>query len=75
MARYKIECCYKCQKRCPGCHSTCEDYKTEKAELDETNAAQRKQYEAKNNLDRSLFDNIHKCTKRVQYWSKYRRSH
>ena len=75
MARYKIECCYNCQKRCPGCHSTCEDYKTQKTELDETMAAQRNRNETKNNLNRALFDTIHKCTKRVQYRSKYRRPH
>lgn len=25
-----IKCCYKCEKRYPGCHSKCEDYAAEK---------------------------------------------
>ena len=74
MARYKIECCYQCQNRCPGCHSTCEDYKTQRAELDDTREAHRKQVEAKNGLDCFLYDSIHRCSKRSHYRSKYRRN-
>jgi hypothetical protein len=33
-----IYCCYKCEKRNPGCHSTCEDYKADKAEYDKRKA-------------------------------------
>ena len=39
--RKKIECCRDCQKRHAGCHSTCDDYKREKAELEELNSARR----------------------------------
>ncbi len=73
MARYKIECCYECQKRRPGCHSTCEDYKTQRAEMDETREAHRKQVEAKIVLDGFLYDSIQRCSKRSHYRSKYRR--
>ena len=30
----KKACCYKCEKRVPGCHGSCEDYKRFKAEND-----------------------------------------
>lgn len=41
--RKKIECCRDCQKRHAGCHSTCEDYKREKAELEELRSAMQAQ--------------------------------
>lgn len=34
--RIHITCCMKCEKREPGCHSTCEDYIQQKKELDAT---------------------------------------
>lgn len=36
MARFKIDCCLNYEKRDPYCHSTCDDYKKERAEMDET---------------------------------------
>lgn len=30
----KIKCCYECDHRYLGCHSDCEDYLAERAELD-----------------------------------------
>lgn len=38
----RINCCYKCEKRHIGCHSTCEDYLRERKALDEYNEKQRK---------------------------------
>jgi hypothetical protein len=38
----RINCCYKCEKRHIGCHSTCEDYLRERKALDEFNENQRK---------------------------------
>lgn len=37
--RTKIECCRYCDgdKRKPGCHATCPEYKRERAELDKEN--------------------------------------
>lgn len=32
-----IKACKDCNKRAVGCHSTCEDYKKERAELDKRN--------------------------------------
>lgn len=33
--RTRISCCKGCERRHQGCHSTCEDYKRESAELEE----------------------------------------
>lgn len=33
--RTRISCCKGCERRRQGCHSTCEDYKRESAELEE----------------------------------------
>lgn len=33
--RTHIDCCKGCERRHQGCHSTCEDYKKQSAELDE----------------------------------------
>lgn len=73
MARYKIDCCFQCEDRQPGCHGSCEEYKKQRAEMDETKAAIMKRYEVKVNLDGCLFDSIHRSTKRVNYRNKYRR--
>lgn len=37
--RSNIECCKDCLKRHTGCHSACEDYKREKAELEALRSA------------------------------------
>lgn len=39
--RGKIECCNGCTRRRSGCHSVCEDYKREKAELEASRSAVR----------------------------------
>lgn len=44
--RSNIECCKDCLKRHTGCHSTCEDYKREKAELDASRSAVQAQKDA-----------------------------
>lgn len=31
----QITCCYKCEKRHKGCHSSCEDYIRQKSEAEE----------------------------------------
>ena len=65
MARFRITCCKDCQKRSPECHGSCEEYKTQRAELDETNAETRKKYEAQKALDGFLFGNIERTNKRL----------
>lgn len=44
--RTKIDCCKGCIQRQSGCHSVCEEYRKQKAELDESNAARRTQSNA-----------------------------
>ncbi len=74
MARYKIECCQDCATRHPGCHSECEKYKTERAELDETLAEAKKKHHIKTGLNGFLFDSIYKTNRKRNYRNKYRRS-
>ena len=72
MARYKIDCCQDCEKRVPGCHGSCEVYQTQRAELNETKAEKRKEYEIKIGLDRFMFDCIERSNKRNNYRGKYK---
>lgn len=66
MARYKIDCCTPdCPKRSGVCHSTCQEYKTQRDELDATNAEIRKKYDIKCGLNGFLFDNIERTNKRL----------
>ena len=37
-----ISCCLNCQDRHPGCHAECEQYKAEKAQIEESKADERK---------------------------------
>ena len=67
MARYKIECCLNCGNRSPGCHSTCEEYKTQRAELDETSAEKRKQHEIESGVKGILIDAMERNNKRTHY--------
>ena len=48
-ATMKIECCYKCEKRHPGCHANCEEYKRQKAAWNEQKEAASKE-KSKNDL-------------------------
>lgn len=73
MARYKIECCLNCQKRSGGCHSTCEEYKKQRAELDETNAEILKKKETQKSIDTAMFDSMDKYRKTSDYRRKRRR--
>lgn len=73
MARYKIDCCYNCADRHPLCHSSCEKYKQQRAEYDETVAAKKREWEIEKGLTSAQFDYSYKCKKRIVYRSKYRR--
>ena len=64
MARYKIDCCYKCQKRIGGCHSTCKEYNEQRRELDETNAELIKKNKVMQGLDTQKVKNIERIYKR-----------
>jgi hypothetical protein len=74
MARYKIECCYNCPDRYVGCHSSCETYKTQRAELDQTNAEKRKKYEVTQRLNSELADSCAKNQRRTNYRNRRRKS-
>ena len=74
MARYKITCCHNCEKRFPGCRGSCDEYKTQRAELDATRAETKLAHDTAFNLNCFYYDSVHKRTKRVNYRNKYRRS-
>jgi len=44
----KINCCYGCEAREIGCHSSCEKYLTERAEMDAEKKERRERQEKKN---------------------------
>lgn len=70
MARYRIECCFNCEKRQLYCHSTCEDYKKERAEMDETQSAMRKKKELEQGITGCLIDSMDRNNKRTHYRNK-----
>lgn len=66
MARYRIDCCKPdCPDRSGECHGTCEKYLTQRAELDATNAENRKKQEVERNLNGFTDDGIHRYRKRI----------
>jgi hypothetical protein len=72
MARHKIDCCTPdCPKRSGDCHSTCKEYKKQRAELDAGNLEKQKQLDVKYSLDCFMFDNIQRNAKRNN--SKHRK--
>ena len=70
MARYGIKCCFNCEKRQLYCHSTCEDYKKERAEMDETNEGMRKQKDLELGIRGQLIDSMDRNNKRTHYRNK-----
>ena len=67
MARYKIDCCTKdCPKRNGECHSTCKEYKKQKAEYDATMAEVKKKDNVQKGLQGFLIDNIERTNKRLR---------
>ena len=53
--RNRIDCCKDCvDDRHPGCGATCEEYKRQRAELDESNAINRRKREAQLYLSNSV---------------------
>ena len=67
MARYGIKCCVNCEKRQTYCHSTCEDYKKERAEMDETSEGMRKQKDLELGIRGQLIDSMDRNHKRTHY--------
>ena len=66
MARYKIDCCTKdCPKRSGDCHSTCKEYKEQRAEYDETMAEVKKKADVQKGLNGYLADSIERTNKRL----------
>lgn len=67
MARYKIDCCKPdCPKRNGECHSTCKEYKEQKAEYDATMAEVKKKDNVQKGLQGFLIDNIERTNKRLR---------
>ena len=64
MARYKITCCLGCVDRNPGCHSVCEKYIQQRAELDASKAEERKKHSVEVGLNECLSASIHKYSKK-----------
>ncbi len=59
-----IKCCYNCEKRHPNCHASCNEYISEKAELDaQREAALQKKIIAKG-LYEERRDAVYKALKR-----------
>ena len=72
MARYKIDCCTPdCPKRNGECHSTCQRYKEQKAELDEENALRMKKKQVQINLNGHAADCIYRYKKRTRSKNRY----
>lgn len=70
--RTRIDSCYQCPDRYPGCHGSCEKYIQQKKELEESKAETRKQAEIRKGLNHQLYSTIHRVTKRSVYQSKYK---
>ena len=66
MARYKIDCCTRdCPKRSGDCHSTCKEYKTQRAEYDETMAEVKKKIAVEKGLNQYLCDHVDRINRRI----------
>ncbi len=65
MGRYKITCCKDCPNRHGGCHSTCEKYKQERKEYDQTMSEVNKKEAVQKGLNGFLFNNIEQTNKRL----------
>ena len=65
MARYKIECCYKCPKKQGDCHSTCKEYKQQREEYDATMSEVKKKHDVRSGLNACMYDTIERTNKRL----------
>ena len=70
MSRYLINCCKDCPERFPGCHSSCERYKAQRAEYDEKMAEHRKRYYIAQGLMQQKADCVYKVTKNRNKFKK-----
>ena len=73
MARTRIDCCYQCPDRFPGCHGSCEKYLAQKAELEETKAEARRRYDIDCSVKGQRYDSLYKATRLKNYRDKYRK--
>lgn len=70
-----ITCCKDCKERHLHCHSSCEKYKTEKAELDKLKESKRGDIEFKHYKQDKNAEWKTALAKRKQNHSKYRHRH
>lgn len=68
-----ITCCKGCTERYEACWGTCEKYIKQRAEYDAKKAESRKKADIEHGITESIYDSIHKTTKRRIYRSKYRK--
>jgi hypothetical protein len=66
MTRYRITCCMGCPDRFPGCHGTCEVYKTQRAEYEATMAEVKQKEYVRKGLDGLLLDTIERTNRRIR---------
>ena len=64
--RYKITCCKDCPNRHAECHSTCKEYKEQKAEYDTTMAEVKKKDNVQKGLQGFMINNIERTNKRLR---------
>ena len=72
--RYVITCCKDCPDRYPGCHSSCEKYKAQRAEYDAQKAECMKRFEVAAGLYEQKCNGIGRITNRRNYRAKYRKA-
>lgn len=73
--RTRIDCCYNCPDRFPGCHGSCEKYIQQKRELEEAKAEARKRYDAISGVEKQRYDGLYKATRLRNYRNKFRKGY
>ena len=64
--------CMNCTERSAGCHSTCEKYINERAELDEQNARKRKEQLIRVYVNNSVSKNLDKNARKKRTKPNYK---
>lgn len=70
--RTRIDSCYQCPDRYPGCHAECEKYQKQKEEYEATRAERQAKEGVQYRLYNQACDSVHKRTKYEIYRIKYR---
>lgn len=70
--RTRIDCCYQCPDRYPGCHGECEKYIQQKKELEESKAEAMRKAEISRGIRNQKYDSAYRVTRYRNYRDKYR---